>query len=145
MVKYFINFLIVCLIFFSEYKIFNLPIPTVVFLFSIIMIMITNESLKSLLIKDNIKSILFIILLVTIITYVIKSVNIESIKQVYYNNSGNKPNYLYLKMVLNGCFFILTAIFFYSIGLSYRGDDKAIKKTLRYIINFPLVLIVIVI
>lgn len=137
MFKKITKILIFCLLFLTDYRIFNIPIPTIVLLFSIIIIIIfhKNTSVKLLFLKDNIKSILSIILFFTIITYIIKSGNIESVKQIYYNSSGEKPDYLYLKMALNGLFFILTALLAFSIGLSYKGDEMAIKKIIKFIVN----------
>lgn len=129
--------LIFCLLFLTDYRFYSIPIPIIVLLLSILSIITFNKNahIKLLFIKDHIKSILSIVLFFTIMTYIIKSGNIESIKQIYYNNSGEKPDYLYFKIALNGVFLILTALLAFSIGLLYKGDEMAIRKIIIFIVN----------
>ena len=129
--------LIFCSIFLTDYRMFGLSITTIVFLLCTVIIILLhkNKSIKPIFLKDNIKKYLLIILALSIFTYFFKSGNIEHIKEVYYYASGAKPDFLYLKMVLNGVIFILTALLAFSIGLAYKGDDEGIIRIIKFSIN----------
>ena len=98
-------FIIFCLMFLSEYRFFGIPLPTIILSFIFCVVLFFNKQTKQLLlIKDNVKTILILILLTTIFSYFIGTENVEKIKQIYYTSSGERPNFLYLKISLNGVF-----------------------------------------
>ena len=137
MLNKFTLFIILFLMFLSEYRFFGIPAPFIIlfFCFLYVILFYFNQTTKLLLLIDNVKTILFLILLTTIFSYVINFENAEKIKQVYYDSSGERPNYLYLKMSFNGIFFILLSIFSYSIGMAYNGNKKHISIIIKTLIN----------
>jgi O-antigen ligase len=100
-----------------------------------ILIFYKKKSIRSIFLKDKIKGLLALILLLTIITYFLNVGNIENVNQINFYNSGIKTNYLYLKMAMNGVFMILTGIFAISIGISYKGKEEAINRIIIFLIN----------
>lgn len=132
--------LIFCSIFLTDYRIFSIPITTIVLLVCTtiiihILLLYKNSGIKSILLKDHIKKYLFFILALSIFTYVLKVSNAEHIKQLYYNSSGSKPDFLYFKMIMNGIVFILMALLAFSIGLAYKGDNEGIIRIIKFSIN----------
>lgn len=124
-------------IFLTDYRIFGVPFTSIVFLLCIAIVLLfhKSKSIKPIFLKENLKIFFLIILALSILTYIIKFENNEYIKQIYYNNSGFKPDFLYVKMAMNGCVFILSALLAFSIGVAFKGENQAIKKILNYIIN----------
>lgn len=129
-------FIIFCLMFLSEYRFFGIPLPTIILSFIFCVVLFFNKQTKQLLlIKDNVKTILILILLTTIFSYFIGTENVEKIKQIYYTSSGERPNFLYLKISLNGVFFILLSFFFYSSGLALGKNEKNISIIIKSLVN----------
>lgn len=137
MLERFTKLLIFCFLFLTDFRIFSIPIPTIILLSGIMFILIfyKKKSIRSIFLKDKIKGLLALILLLTITTYFLNVGNIESVSQINYYNSGVKTDYLYLKMAMNGVFLILTVILALSIGISYKGKEEAIKRIIKFLIN----------
>lgn len=129
--------LLVCYLFLSDYRILNIPIPLIVLLFSISSVFLFRKkwSISPIFNKDRLKEGLALILFFTVVTYLIKSVNNEQIVNTYYHITGQRPPALYLKMIMNGIFMLMTAMLALSIGLAYRGNEEGIRRIIRFMVN----------
>ena len=89
---------------------------------------------------SKIKGLILILLGLSIFTYIINYVNVETIINNYFYNTGEKPNFLYLKISLNGIIFLVLAYFSFSLGSSVNGDLKLINKIINLVINLTFIL-----
>lgn len=129
--------LVFCSIFLISFKIIDIPITQILILLLGFTLLFYKKRLSYLgfFSKHKIKSLLVLILVFSIITYIFKSVNIDEVKRIYHYNTGFSPNYLYLKMITNGIYAILFSLFTFSLGLTFNGNLYSISKIIRFLIN----------
>lgn len=129
--------LIFSFIFLSDFRILNIPISTLTLFLGIVFILIfhKNKSIQSVFKNDNIKTLLALLLLINIFTYFLQSGNIENVSDTYYYSSGDKTNYLYFKMAMNGIYLILIGILGLSLGISYKGKEERIVRVVKFLVN----------
>lgn len=140
-----ISFLIVTSIFFVERRIVGVPVPFLQFFFIIIALILFREKFLVLgFFSENIiKKIILILLTSSIFGYILNYVNVDLVIKNYFYNTGERPNYLYLKMSFNGVLLLLLTYFSFSLGFSVKSDLKLINRIIRLIVNLTFLLAVV--
>jgi hypothetical protein len=129
------------LIFFSvfliSFKFIEIPIAQILIILIGFSVMFFHKCLVSIgfYSRHIIKKILIVILIFSILTYIINADNIDTIKKTYLFNTGFSPDFLYLKMITNGIYTILFALFAFSLGLSFKGNVINVYKIINFLIN----------
>jgi O-antigen ligase len=129
--------LIFCSVFLINFKFIQIPTTQILIIFIGISLMMFHRNLVAIgfYSKHRIKKLLIVIFIFSILTYIFKSGNSDNIKRIYLFNTGFSPDYLYLKMITNGIYAIILALFAFSLGLAFKGDIKPISKIVNFLIN----------